>query len=134
MTSTSALPAIAVATITPSSAALAVLGALRDVRQQRHLARALHRGRDLHLVPSACAGDAAAADLALLGDVAAQLVDVLVVDLGGLLPAEAAVAALDLARGPALPSALLLLALLSRHVSPRTGCRRLRRPGSRRSR
>src|SRR5690242_19559326 len=137
MTSTSAVPAIsaisAIATVAPAAAPAAILGSFCDVRQQRHLARSLDGGRDLHLVPAAGAGDAPAADLAHLGDVAAQLVDVLVVDLRDLLLAEEAVAAPDLARGPAGPPAALLLSLLSGHLSPRTGCRRLRPPGSRRS-
>ena len=59
--------------------------AASDVRQQRHLAGALDRDRDLPLVAAARAGDAAGADLALLGDVAPELVDVLVVDLVDLL-------------------------------------------------
>src|SRR5262245_43526697 len=138
MTSTSALPAVpaiaaiaAVAAVAPPAAA--VLRALRDVRQQRHLARPLDGGCDLHLVTAAGAGDPAAADLALLGDVAPQLVDVLVVDLRDLFLAEEAVAAPDLPRGTAGPPPLLLLGLLSGHASPRTGCRRLRPRGSRRS-
>src|SRR5581483_5749804 len=79
------------------------------------------------------ARDAAAADLPLLGDVAAQLVDVLVVDLRDLLLAEEAVAALDLPCRAAGPPALLLLTLLSSHASPRRECRRRLPPGSRRS-
>src|SRR5690348_16804113 len=119
MTSTSALPAIsAIATVAPAAAPAAILGAFCDVRQQRHLACSLDGGRDLHLVPAAGAGDAAAADLALLGDVAAQLVDVLVVDLRDLLLAEEAVAAPDLPRRAAGPPPLLLLSLLSGHASP----------------
>src|SRR5207302_8003630 len=101
--------------IAPPAAALAIVGALGDARQHRHLARPLDRGRHLHLVPAAGAGDAAA-DLALLGDVAAQLGDVLVVDLGDVLLAEEAVAALDLPRRPAGPPPLLLLTLLSGHA------------------
>src|SRR5262245_847565 len=135
MTSTSALPAVpAIAAVAPAASTLPILRALGDVRQQRHLARPLHGGRDLHLVAAARAGDAAAADLALLGDVAPELVDVLVVDLRDLFLAEEAVAAPDLPRGTAgPPPLLLLLSLLSRHASPRTGCRRLRLRGSRRS-
>src|SRR5690242_6259637 len=137
MTSTSAVPAIsaisAIATVAPAAAPAAILGSFCDVRQQRHLARSLDGGRDLHLVPAAGAGDAAAADLALLGDVATQLRDVLVVDLRDLLLAEEAVAALDLPLRAAGPPPLLLLILLSGHASPRTGCRRRPRPGSRRS-
>ena len=53
----------------------------RGVGEERHLARPLDRHRDLPLVTAARAGDAAGADLALLGDVAPELVDVLVVDL-----------------------------------------------------
>src|SRR6185437_16035233 len=79
------------------------------------------------------AGDAAAADLPLLGDVTAQLVDVLVVDLRDLVFAEEAVAALDLPLRASGPPPLLLLRLLSGHASPRTGCRRRPQPGSRRS-
>src|SRR5690242_17020019 len=136
MTSTSAVPAIsaisAIATVAPAAAPAAILGSFCDVRQQRHLARSLDGGRDLHLVPAAGAGDAAAADLALLGDVAAQLVDVLVVDLRDLLLAEEAITALDLPCGAAWPPPLLL-GLLSGHASPRRGCRRRPRRGSRRS-
>src|SRR5438876_12112914 len=134
MTSTSAVPPVAAIAAVPAvaPAAAALLRALGDVRQERHLARALDRGRDLHLMPAARAGNAAAADLALLGDVAAQLVDVLVVDLRDLLFAEEAVAAPDLPRGTAgPPPLLLLLVLLSRHASPRRGCRRLRPPARR---
>ena len=61
-----------------------------DVGQERHLARALDRDGDLALVAPAGAGDAALADLALLRDVAAELVDVLVVDLLDLVLAEEA--------------------------------------------
>src|SRR5207302_849177 len=129
----SALAPVAVAVAAVAPAAAAFLRALGDVREQRHLACPLDRGRDLHLVAPAGPGDAAAADLALLGDVAPQLVDVLVVDLRDLLLAEEAVAASDLPRGAAGPPPLLLLTLLSRHLSPRTGCRRLLPPGSRRS-
>src|SRR6476620_7833825 len=135
MTSISAVSPVAtisaIAAVAPPPTA-ALVRALGDVRQQRHLARPLDRLRDLHLVPAACAGDAAAADLALLGDVGAQLVDVLVVDLRDLVLAEEAVAAPDLALRAAGPSPLLLLCLLSRHRAPRTGCRRSP-PGSRRS-
>src|SRR5690242_11988067 len=58
------------------------------------------------------AGDAPAADLPLLGDVAAELVDVLVVDLGDLLLAEEAVATLDRGGGT---GAFPLWGPLSRH-------------------
>jgi hypothetical protein len=70
-------------------------GALGDVRQERHLARALDRLRDLNLVSPAGAGDAPAPDLPLLRDVAAELGDVLVVDVRDLVLAEEAVPALD---------------------------------------
>src|SRR5207248_9344928 len=111
---------LAVATAA-APAALAIVLALGDIRQQRHLPRPLDGGRHLHLVPAAGAGDAATADLPLLGDVAPQLVDVLVVDLRDLLLAEEAVAAPDLALRAAGPSPLL--SLLSGHASPRRGCR-----------
>src|SRR6476646_8340199 len=85
-------------------------------RDHRDPARALDGGRHLHLVPAAGAGDAAAADLAPLGDVTAQLGDVLVVDLRDVLLAEEAVAAPDLPLGAAGPSPLLLLGgLVSGH-------------------
>ena len=84
----------------------------RDVRQERHLARALHRDRDLALVAPARAGDAAVADLALLGDVAPELVDVLVVDLVDLVLAEEAGLALDRPGLRALAAALLSLSEL----------------------
>src|SRR4029077_3397873 len=110
-------------TVAPPAAAAArvVVRAFRDVRQERHLAGALHRLRDLHLVAPARAGDAAAADLAPLRDVAAGVGDVLVVDLGDLLLAEEAVPPPDLAGRPAGPSALgaAVLGLLSGHASPR---------------
>src|SRR5947207_15989876 len=111
MTSTTAVPAIPAIPAIPAVAAapsFALVGALSDVRQQRHLSRALDRCRHLHLVPAARAGDAAAPDLALLGDVAAQLADVLVVDLRDLLLAEEAVAAPDLPLRPAGTPPLLL--------------------------
>src|SRR6202008_3286100 len=133
-TSISAVTPIAVAAITAvPPAAAALVRALGDVRQQCHLTRPLDRLGDLHLVPAARAGDAAAADLAFLGDVAPELVDVLVVDLRDLVLAEEAVAPPDLALRAAGPSPLLLLGLLSRHRAPRTGCRRRSPPGSRRS-
>src|SRR4030088_287074 len=61
--------------------ALAIIAALGHVRQQRQLARALHRPGDLALVAAAGPGDAPRADLAAVGDQAAQRADVLVVDL-----------------------------------------------------
>src|SRR5207248_140175 len=79
-------------------------------------------------VPAARAGDPPRADLALLRDVAAELVDVLPVDLVDLVLAEVAALALPgLARaaGARLPSRFLCLRC---HISPlRTGCRRRRR-------
>src|SRR6478672_472845 len=78
---------------------------LADVREQGELARALHRDRDLALVAPAGAADAPRADLALLRDVAPQLVDVLVVDLVDLgLAEEAGLAAPRPARRGALPA------------------------------
>src|SRR5205807_5991512 len=71
------------------------LAAVRDVGQQRHLTCTLDCDRDLALVPPARAGDAPRADLALLRDVAPQLVRVLVVDLGDLLLAEVTAALAD---------------------------------------
>ena len=54
--------------------------ALADVRQQRELAGALDRARDLVLMPAAGARDAARADLAAVGDELLEGGDVLVVD------------------------------------------------------
>src|SRR6476469_9063407 len=85
----------------------AVVPALGDVGQQRHFPRALDRDRDLPLVPPAGAGDPARADLPLLGDVAAQLIGVLPVDLHDLVPAEQAVLLPDRAGGGAAAAALL---------------------------
>src|SRR5205085_11671673 len=96
--------------VAPPAAPL--FGAFGDVGQERHLSRALHRLRDLDLMPPARAGDPPAADLPLLGDVAAELVDVLVVDLGDLLLAEEAVATLDRGGGA---GALPLWSPLPRH-------------------
>src|SRR5262249_39057275 len=107
-----------ISAVTPPAAAAAVVRALRHVRQERHLAGALHGLRDLHLVAPARAGDAAAADLPPLRDVAAKLGDVLVVDLGDVLLAEEAVPPPDLTGRPAgPPAALLLLGFLSGHLS-----------------
>src|SRR5829696_2394346 len=64
---------------------------VRDVRQERHFARPLDRHRHLALVAAAGPGDPARAHLALLRDVAPELVVVLVVDLVDLLAAEVAV-------------------------------------------
>ena len=93
-----------------------------DVGEQRHLARPLDRDRDLPLVAAARAGDAPRADLALLGDVAPELVDVLVVDLLDLLAAEVAVALAGSGRraracGPCA-------AVCCSRCGIRTGCRR----------
>src|SRR5919106_1657266 len=72
----------------------------RDVGQQRHLARPLHRDRDLTLVPAARARDAAVADLALLRDVKPGLGEVLVVDFLDLLLAEVTALPPAARRGP----------------------------------
>src|SRR5262249_46087760 len=79
--------AISAAVAAPAGPLLAALG---DVWQKRHLAGALDRHRDLALVAPAGAADAARPDLAALGDVAAKLADVLVVDLVDLRLAEEA--------------------------------------------
>src|SRR5919108_551369 len=89
-----------------------------DVRQQRHLAGPLDGDGDLALMPAAGAGDPARADLALLGDVAPELVVVLVVDLVDLLLAEVARALTAGRRHRRAPASALLL-LLS--VAPRHG-------------
>src|SRR5207249_1382032 len=101
-----------------------------DVRQQGHLACALDCDRDLTLVPSARAGDPAGADLAPLGDVPAQLVDVLVVDLVDLVLTEEAGlppdrAGLARALAPRLP---VPVSFSSARRQARTGARRRRRP------
>ncbi len=85
----------------------AALGAevLGRVRQQRDVAGALERDGQLALVPGAGAGLAARLDLGALGQVAAQAVDLLVVDLDGLVGAEGA----DLA---AASVAVVVVALL----------------------
>ena len=68
--------------VAATAAALAVFpAALVHVGQQRQLAGALDGRGDLALVPSAGAGDAPRADLALLGDEPAQAGHVLVIDL-----------------------------------------------------
>src|ERR687891_769586 len=82
---------------------------LGDVRQERHLSRALHRRRYLDLMPPAGTGDAARADLSLLGDVPPQLGDVLVVDLGHLVAAEVTALAPARRGRRAHPSACRLL-------------------------
>src|SRR5262249_62098345 len=58
------------------------------VGEQSHLAGALHGDGHLPLVPAARAGDAARADLAFLGDVAAEAVGVFSVHLVVLLLSE----------------------------------------------
>src|SRR5713101_3674699 len=91
-----------------AAAPLAVVAALGDVRQERHLTGALDRDGDLALVTAAGAADPARADLAALGDVAAKLADVLVVDLGDLgLAEEARLPPTAGRRGRALPASLV---------------------------
>src|SRR6202041_878188 len=67
------------------------------VREQRHLARVLDRGRDVALVPGAVPGDPARADLAAVGDVLAEKARVLVVHVRDLVVAEGADLLLGLA-------------------------------------
>src|SRR6185437_1203526 len=101
------------------------------VRQEGELAGALDRDRDLALVAPARAADAPGADLALLRDVAAKLVDVLVVDLVHLRLAEEAGLAAPAPGGcGALPRGGAVGLLLCQRTLLRTGCRR-RRPRSR---
>src|ERR1700760_4057543 len=64
------------------------LASRAGVREQRHLARVLDRGRDVALVPGAVARDAARADLAAVGDVLAQQAGVLVIDVADAFLAE----------------------------------------------
>src|SRR6266508_7001095 len=111
-----------------SSRRTTLIALVGNVRQQRHLACALHCYCNLPLVAAAGAGDPARADLALLGDVPPQLVEVLVVDLVDLLLAEVAgpaPAGRRHRRAPA-PALLLLLSVAgSGHQQRlRTGCRR----------
>ena len=107
-------PVAAVAAIA-AAAALAIVAAFGDVRQERHLAGALDRDRDLALVAAARAADPARADLALLGDVAAKLADVLVVDLVDLaLAEEARLPPAARQRREALPASLLVVLYLPR--------------------
>ena len=63
---------------------------LRRVREQRHVARALERDGELALVRGARAGLPARLDLGALGEVAAEAVDLLVVDHDRLVGAEGA--------------------------------------------
>src|SRR6185295_3395904 len=103
------------------------------VRQEGELAGALDRDRDLALVAPAGAADPPRANLALLRNVTAKLVDVLVVDLVHLRLAEEAGLAAPAPHGcgPLSRGGAVGL-LLSQERSPlRTGCRR-RRPRSRR--
>src|SRR4051812_12871246 len=107
---------------------------LADVREQGELARTLHRDCDLALVAPARAADAPRTDLALLRDIAPQLVDVLVVDLVDLaLAEEAGLAAPRPAGRVALPAPSLLAIRFRcwQILLLRTGCRRPS-PGSRR--
>src|SRR4051795_1153788 len=67
--------------------ACAITYLLRDVREQTELARPLHRAGELALMPAAAAGHAGGADLALLGELAADAAEVLVVDDIDLVPA-----------------------------------------------
>src|SRR3954454_22932899 len=102
-----------------------------DVGQERHLARPLDRPRHLVLVATARARDAARADLALLGDVPAKDVDVLVVDVVDLRLAELAALAprgAGLSAG-SLAAALALCLVLCQSGLLRTECRRRPRPG-----
>src|SRR4051795_12993060 len=110
---------------------------LADVREQGELARTLHRDCDLALVAPARAADAPRADLALLGDVAPQLVDVLVVDLVDLrLAEEAGLTAPRPARRGALPAPSLAAIRFRcwQILLLRTECRRPSRGSRRRSR
>src|SRR5690554_286686 len=79
------------------------------VRDQREVAGALDRGRQLALVARLRAGDAARHDLAVLGEVLAQGVEILVIDLldalGGELAELAAAEELGHVRDPQAASA-----------------------------
>src|SRR5205823_119217 len=101
----------------------------RDVRKQRHLSRALHRDRNLPLVAATRARDPPRADLALLRDVAPQLVVVLVVDLLDLLLAEVTALPPDRPGRGAGSLPACLLSRLCHGRPPRTGCRRRSRTG-----
>jgi hypothetical protein len=63
-----------------------VPSALSDVRQERDLARPLHGHRELTLVGAGKAGDSTAAGLTLVGEEAAQKIQVFVVDYFGVDP------------------------------------------------
>ena len=92
---------------------------LRRVGQQRHVAGPLEGDRQLALVRGAGAGLAARLDLGALGEVAAEAVDLLVVDRDRLVGAEGA----DL---PAPAIAVVVVALLG--VRGGIGVSRCRRP------
>jgi hypothetical protein len=64
--------------------------AFRHIRQQRHLACALDRDRDLSLMPATRTSHPTVSDLASLGQVSPQLVDILVVDFSHLVLAQEA--------------------------------------------
>src|SRR6266508_2468579 len=97
-----------------SMAAMTIL--VGDVREKRHLARALHGDGDLILMAPTRARDPARADLAPLRDVAAKLVVVLVVDLFDLLFAEVAALPPDRAGGGRRPPTAALLLRLWWHA------------------
>jgi hypothetical protein len=121
---------LALAALRPLGGAAAEGGRLvGGVGEQRELAGALDRARDLALVAAAGAGDAARADLAALGDEPAQGADVLVVDLVDL------VAAVRAGLAPGGPGAALILAparawlaLLGHEPGPFSGGSRPPRP------
>src|SRR6185295_15355781 len=73
--------------------------------QDGQVARAFHRARQLTLVPGAVARDAGAQDPAALGEEGAEDLDLLVVDHGDLLGAEAADLAARLERAAAAGTA-----------------------------
>src|SRR6266576_5359843 len=110
-----ALPVAVAAVASVSPAVRPLLAPLRDVRQERHLARPLHRDGDLPLVAPAGSGDPPGADLSLLGDVAAELVGVFPIDLLDFVSAEPAVLLPDRAGSRAAAPALLLPVLLLCH-------------------
>src|SRR3990170_3884618 len=91
---------------------------LRRVRQQSDDAGALERHRQLALVLGAGARLAARLDLRALGQVAAEAVDLLVIDLVRLVGAERA-------HLPAAPVAVVLVALLGSGNGRHTGRPRL---------
>src|SRR5262245_6286319 len=95
-------------------------GSPRHVRQERHLARPLDGDRDLALMPATRSGDPARPDLALLRDVAPELVVVLVVDFLDLLATEEAVlpARLSRRRAASLPAPVVSVSLCHRRFLP----------------